>query len=392
MPNLHIALCTDGIFPLAVGGMQRHSRLLAEHLCQLDGIRLTVFHPHTERLFDPALHIREVQVAGISTERLYLRELWNYSGRMGAALSAEMAKPDGPTVILSQGFSIWQGIHRFSRRLMVHPHGLEMFQGLTMKERAMGWPFRRLVRHVARNSAAVVSLGGKLTPILEQLVAGSPSQVVVVPNAVEVPVAAAPYPPDAGSLQLLFVGRFASNKGIDLLMEVAHRLQDESWGQRVHFNLAGGGPLLAHYKARDLPPNVSLPGRVDDEQLHRLYTECHAFVLPTRFEGMPTVVLEAMARARPVLVSNVGATGDLVADGKSGFLLPAGNSEALYMAIRRFAEMDPGQRRDMGLEGYRCAKARFAWPVVAKLHAEALSSLSSHAARGNGAVHSSAAS
>lgn len=386
MPNLHIALCTDGIFPLAVGGMQRHSRLLAEHLCQLDGVRLTVFHPHTDRLFDPALQIREVHVAGISTERIYLRELWNYSARMGAALSAEMAKPGGPTVVLSQGFSIWQGIHLFSRRLMVHPHGLEMFQGLTTKERALGWPFRRLVRHVARNSAAVVSLGGKLTPILEHLVAGSPSRVVVLPNAVEVPDAAAPYPADDGCLQLLFVGRFASNKGIDLLMEVAHRLQSDGWGSRVRFNLAGGGPLLAHYQGSGLPPNVSLLGRVDDEQLHRLYAECHAFVLPTRFEGMPTVVLEAMAQARPVLVSNVGATGDLVADGKSGFLLPAGNAEALYMAIRRFAELDPGQRRDMGLEGYRCAKDRFAWPVVAKLHVEALATLSTRAAVANRGV------
>lgn len=372
MAELHIALCTDGIFPEVTGGMQRHSRLLAEHMATIPGVRLTVFHPHATGLFDPALGIREVHVPDIDGRKLYLGELWAYSGRMAAALQAEMDQPGGPRAILSQGFSIWKNITRFSSQLMVHPHGLEMFQGLTRKERWMGWPFRRLVRHVARNSARVVSLGGKLTPILEQVVKGTATQVVELPNAVEVPPHAPPYPADEGPLQLLFVGRFAFNKGIDLLMGVADRLQGGNLGDAVQFNLAGTGPLFETYRSAGVPANVRLLGRVGDDELVRLYQACHGFVLPTRFEGMPTVVLEAMAHARPVLVSDVGAAAELVAPGESGYLLPPGDAEALYQAVRRLADTSPGQRSRMGAAGYRMAKEQFAWPVVARRHVEAL--------------------
>lgn len=372
MPHLHIALCTDGIFPLSTGGMQRHTRLLAEHLAALEGVTLTVLHPHAPGQFKGYLCIREVQVPDIDTSRFYLRELWRYSGRMAAALRTEMEKPGGPEVILSQGFCIWRDIDRFRRQLVVHPHGLEMFQGLTKRERLLGWPFRRLVRYVARHSAAVVSLGGKLTPLLQQQVDGSPARVVVLPNAVEVGERPPQYPVDQTPLRLLFVGRFAFNKGIDLLMEVAQRLASEGMADAVRFDLAGGGPLFAHYRDAGLPKNVRLLGRVDDAALTQLYTACHGLVLPTRFEGMPTVVLEAMAHAKPVLVSDVGATAELVSNEVNGYLLPPGDGGALYRAVRKFHDCTPEQRSAMGLAGFEVARQRFAWPVVARQHLNAL--------------------
>ena len=372
MAHLHIAFCTDGIFPLSTGGMQRHTRLLAEHLAGFEGVTITVLHPHAPGQFQASLGIREVHVPDIDTSRLYLRELWRYSGRMATALHAEMERPGGPEVVLSQGFCIWKDINRFSDSLVVHPHGLEMFQGQTWRERLLGWPFRRLVRHVARHSAAVVSLGGKLTPLLQQQVNGSTARVIVLPNAVELQGPPLRYPQQQAPLRLLFVGRFAFNKGIDVLMEVAHRLANEGLAEAVQFDLAGGGPLFDHYRTTGLPPNVRLLGRVDDATLGQLYGECHALVLPTRFEGMPTVVLEAMAHARPVLVSDVGATSELVADGVNGYLLPPGDAGALYQAVRKLRDSTPEQRAAMGVAGFEVARERFAWPVVARQHLDAL--------------------
>ncbi len=375
MPGLHIALCTDGIFPHAMGGMQRHSRLLAEHLACMEGVTLTVFHPHPVGQFAAASGIREVQVPGVDVRRFYLAELWRCSARMARAVQAAKAQPNGPEVIFSQGFSIWKNIRRFGQRLVVHPHGLEMFQGLTRRERMLGLPFRLLVRHLARRSAAVVSLGGKLTGILQRQVQGSGAQVLVLPNAVEVPAQPPAYPAKDGPLRLVFVGRFAFNKGIDVLMDVAVRLAAEGLEGAVQFQLAGSGPLLESYRAKGLPPNVQLLGRVDDAALARLYAECHALVLPTRFEGMPTVVLEAMAQARPVFVSDVGAAAELVTSGVNGYLLPPGDAGALYQAVRRFMAESQDQRRMMGLAGHEIAARRFAWPVVARQHLDALLAL-----------------
>lgn len=357
---LHVALCTDGVFPHALGGMQRHSRLLAEHLARTGEVKLTVLHPHPVPVFDPALGIHEVQVRDIDTSRFYLRELWHYSARIRQAL--KLIKPD---VILSQGFSVWQGMESLRDRLVVHPHGLEMFQGMSVKERAMGFPFRMAVRFMARHSARVISLGGLLTPTLQALVRGSQGRVAVLPNAVELPAAPAPYPASDGHLRLFFVGRFAFNKGIDVLMAVAERLVAEGLGDQVRFELAGSGPLLAHYEAAGLPSNVHLLGRVDDEQLFQGYRGSHALLLPTRFEGMPTVVLEAMAQARPVLVSDVGATAELV-DASNGYLLPKGDVDALYAAIRDLLQRDTEQRTKLGLRSYAKVAERFAWPAVTR--------------------------
>ncbi len=356
---IHIALCTDGIFPQAMGGMQRHSRLLAEHLAQLDDVRLTVVHPHKPSVFDPALGIAEEVIPGIDTTAIYLRELWRYSGRV-----AEVLDRISPDVILSQGFSVWKGMDRFTPRLVVHPHGLEMFQGITARERILGLPFRMALRHIARRSAGVISLGGGLTTILTGLVRGSNARVVVLPNAVDVPSEPMPYPHGDGPLRLLFVGRFAFNKGIDLLMEVAGRSCADGLSGAVRFELAGDGPLLAKYMAQGLPENVHLLGRVDDAELFRLYAQCHALLLPTRFEGMPTVVLEAMARARPVMVSDVGATAELV-DDSNGRLLPKGDADALYQAIRWFIELPVESRRAMGRASWERVRERFTWPAVA---------------------------
>ncbi|HQV74769.1 MAG: glycosyltransferase family 4 protein [Flavobacteriales bacterium] len=355
---MHVVLCTDGVFPLAMGGMQRHSRLLAEHLARRGGSMITVLHPHGKQVFDPALGINEVMVEPIDTGKFYLHELWKYSGRVAKELDRVSAD-----VILSQGFCVWKDMDRFSDRLIVHPHGLEMFQGMTTKERIMGAPFRIALRYMVRRSRSVISLGGKLTPVLQRLAQGSKCTVVTVPNAVELPTVAPATARLHGPLRILFVGRFAFNKGLDVLMTVARRLELEGKTKEVLFQLAGDGPLMATYQAMGLPKNVELLGRVDDERLFKLYSECDALLLPTRFEGMPTVVLEAMARSRPIMVSDVGASAELV-DGLNGYLLPKGNADALYTAVMEFNAMPDQQRAKMGAASLERVTKRFTWPAV----------------------------
>jgi len=358
--DLHITLCTDGVFPQAMGGMQRHSRLLAEQLARMPGVRLTVVHPHAPPIFDPALGIKEVAVAPIDEQRLYLRQLWRYSGRVARAL--DELRPD---VVLAQGFTVWQGMERFSSRLIVHPHGLEMFQGLTVRDQAIGAPFRWILRRIVRRSAICISLGGKLTPILERLTIGSGAEVRVLPNAVHVPGVMPSLSGGWRSLRLLFVGRFAFNKGLDVLRMVAERLVAEGKGDAVRFLLAGDGPMLAELRRDGLPPNMELLGKVDDVALEAAYRHCHALVLPTRFEGMPTVVLEAMAHARPILVSDVGASAELV-DTSNGHLLPPGDAGALYQAVIALMESGTAERLAMGRASWERARARFTWEICGR--------------------------
>ena len=366
---MRVAICTDGIHPFAMGGMQRHSRLLVEHLARNGKVQLVVLHPHAEQVFVPSLGIEEVQVPDIDRNKFYLRELWRYSGRVADRL--DVLKPD---VILSQGFCVWKGIDRFTDRLILHPHGLEMFQMRGLKGRLGGWPFRAVLMYMVRRSRVVISLGGMLTELLARIARGSGCRVVPIPNAVDLP-AGTPSPTPPGTIiNLLFVGRFAFNKGLDVLMTVATRLLRDSSDQDLLFHLAGDGPLLEHYRAGGLPPNVILLGRVDDDRLASLYRASDALILPTRFEGMPTVVLEAMAAGKPIIVSRVGATAELV-DVNNGYLLPAGDANALYHAVRSFAGLPRETRERMGAASYERVKEHFTWILVTGRFEELFSSL-----------------
>lgn len=356
--SISLVLCTDGVYPHAMGGMQRHSRLLAEHLSSRAEIELTVIHPHVEGIFDESLGIKEITVPPIDESRTYLLELRQYSRNV-----ADRLDELNPDIILSQGFSVWVDLNKWGSRTIVHPHGLEMFQATSKKERLLGYPFRRSLRNIIRKSAAVISLGGKLTEILTEQAKGSTCQVITIPNAVDVPLNPPPYPKDSRPLRLLFVGRFAFNKGLDLLIEVAYRFVSEKRENDVKFILAGDGPLLTEIKAQGVPQNVEILGRVDDEQLEDLYASSHALILPTRFEGMPTVVLEAMARKRPIIVSDVGATGEQVSM-HNGYLLPSGEVDPLYNAICSMLERDPEVWRKMGDYSYQRVDQLFSWPSV----------------------------
>lgn len=356
--KIKVALCTDGVYPQSMGGMQRHSRLLAEHLARTGKIDLHVVHPHVSGIFADALGIQEHIVPPIDEDRTYLLELKRYSRHV-----ADCLDEINPDVVLSQGFSLWVDTKKWGKRAIVHPHGLEMFQMMTRKERLLGYPFRRSLRSIVRNCNTVISLGGKLTDILQSQVKGSNCQVVTIPNAVDIPALPPAYPESASPLRLFFVGRFAFNKGIDLLLKVAERLVSEGAGDAVTFDLAGDGPLMKEIKEAGVPRNVSLKGRVNDNELDALYANCHALILPTRFEGMPTVVLEAMARKRPIIVSDVGATAEQVS-AHNGYLLPSGDEEALYQAIMSMSERRADVWKQMGEYSFERAVELFSWPAV----------------------------
>lgn len=365
--KIKVVFCTDGIFPHTVGGMQRHSRLLIEELAKYRELDITVFHPHENRVFDDAYNIKEVSLEGINLNNVYLVECYKYSKRVFAALQKYTDH-----IIYSQGLSVWYGISSFRNRLIINPHGLEPFQGITLKEKAIGYPFRWIFRRLFNRARYVVSLGGKLTDILNKEIKGKEKKVVVLPNAVSNKV-------DYNSLvnrgkyedlvNILFVGRFAFNKGINILLEVVQELNRIGYGDKLVFNLVGKGPLYDRYRSEYCFDNVNFLGFVDDSELNSLYLKNDLFVLPTLFEGMPTVVLEAMAMAMPVIVTNVGATEELV-DRQNGFLIEKNNFEQLKNAILQYKALSKKERAVLGFNSFTKVNERFTWEIVGKKHYE----------------------
>jgi glycosyltransferase involved in cell wall biosynthesis len=350
--------------------MQRHSRLLAEQLTKRGNVNLTVLHPHKDQVFDPTLGINEIHIQGIDTSRFYLAECYRYSRRVAEALDQLPAD----SIIYAQGLSVWADIKRFSHRLILNPHGLEAFQVIGLKENIIGLPFRRIFRYLFRRSNITVSLGGKLTEILKNQVKGSPSEVVVLPNAVAEKRREDAAHAEGSVIRVMFAGRFAHNKGIGTLFEAIERLQSAGKLELFEFHLIGKGPLFDHYQAINTYPNVLLHGFVSDEELEQQYRLCDIFLLPTWFEGMPTVVLEAMSYAKPVIVTDVGAAAELV-DNRNGYLIQARDSKAVTKSLEAFEALPKNERIKMGEQGYQKVQERFTWDKVAQMHEQVFESL-----------------
>ena len=322
---MKIVITTDGIFPFSVGGMQRHSRFLVEGLARNhEDVELHVIHPHDELIFSSFENVTEHHLTEYNRHHVYLVDCYRYS----QAIADVLVEID-PDVIYAQGLTMWGGIKHWGQITLVNPHGLEPYQAMGMKNRLLAVPFKGAFNYIFKKASKVVSLGGKLTTILESVV--SPEKIVTLPNGIDLDLFQK-REREPSEFNFLFVGRFARNKGITHLINVSIRLIQE--GHSFKLNLIGKGPLYeslcARYQGLEW---IQFFGFASDEEIGQAYRNCSTFVLPTLFEGMPTVVLEAMASGAPIIVSDVGACKEMV-DAENGWIVEPGNEDDLYQAMK----------------------------------------------------------
>lgn len=160
-----VAIATGGVFSRDMADVQRHVRLLVERLAGSSEVRITVVHPYSWEPFGSKMGISEVYVGPIGSNDPDLADLRRYSDRVGEAL-----KEPAPDIILSQGLSVWKASGGLKTKLILEPHALEMFQSTSRTKRVLDAPARSAMRQVIHNSAAAISLGGKLTGILQEQV------------------------------------------------------------------------------------------------------------------------------------------------------------------------------------------------------------------------------
>lgn len=365
MGQKKLIFCTDGIFPLAVGGMQRHSSLLIPQLARMSDWEITVIHPHQGKTFFAEFpNIKERVVAPLPGKQNYLKEKYDYSKRVMDIILQE----DKNAVIYAQGFTVWYQIDLIKDRLIINPHGLEPWQSLTWEDRLRAIPFRVVQRYLFKKAKYVVSLGGRLSNILTDMVGVAKEKLQVLPNATEFTGKEAylernfeaPY-------QFLFVGRFAENKGIYTLLDAAQLLNQQGKSTHFQLHLVGKGPLFDACKEKYKDGNITFWGGVDDDTLNNLYQKSHLFVFPTLFEGMPTVILEAMKYSLPILTTDVGATRVLV-DDANGWIIEKKNPSILAQALANFMDLPHTEKTKLSKASFQRVSERFKWSDVAQAH------------------------
>ncbi len=137
--------------------------------------------------------------------------------------------------------------------------------------------------------------------------------------------------------RFLFVGRLCQEKQPLILLQAAAILAER--GEDFHLDIIGDGTLKKDVEQfvqeHRLQNCVSLHGTVDGQRVKELLHQCRAFVLPSCAEGLPVVIMEAMALHRPVISTFIAAIPELVRDGVEGWLVPTGDALAFANAIAK---------------------------------------------------------
>jgi glycosyltransferase involved in cell wall biosynthesis len=172
--------------------------------------------------------------------------------------------------------------------------------------------------------------------------------------------------PRGETLRFAFVGRIEPVKGLHVAIEVLH---SATWRNRDWlFDVYGGGeqqPALEEQVSNfGLADRVRFQGVVTD--IDAIWREHHVLLLPSRAEGVPNSMLEAMLSARPVIVSNVGGIAEWVNDGENGYLLPQPNVLALEEAMERLWQ-NRQNLQHMGQRAFEQTSARRDQDPVATL-------------------------
>jgi glycosyltransferase involved in cell wall biosynthesis len=209
------------------------------------------------------------------------------------------------------------------------------FDDLGLAER---WP--GLVRLLLRRARSVICCSERLATAMRDC---GLTNVQVVPYGVQMPEELGTEEEPAS---VLYVGRLSPEKNIDVIAEATEGLP------RI---VAGDGPL------RDLLPDTL--GFVGPGEVSELYKRAAVVVVVSQAEGLPNVVLEAMAHAKAVVATPVGGIPTVIADDETGLLVPVRDATALRAAIERLLG-DPRLRRRLGAAARARVEAYCSWARV----------------------------
>ncbi len=237
-------------------------------------------------------------------------------------------------------------------------------------------------RYLWHRADLLVAVSGAVRRELIELYGIRPDKIVVVHNGIDPHVFKRRA--DANPLRrklglenrkvILFVGHFGPNKGLSVLIEamssILHKVPEAS------LVCVGGTPkwlgthayweYLQHsIRSKGLESSIRLLAEVHHHDLPAYYSMADVFVLPSFYEAMGKVVLEAMACETPVVASRTGGIPEIVKDGTNGILVEPGDAPGLAESIVRLIQ-DEDLAHRMGLEAGKMVRSSYTWEHAAR--------------------------
>lgn len=332
---MKILLLTDGVFPFVMGGMQKHSYYLAKYL-EKQGVNVTLAHCVYNSNQLPFSQ-RACQEVGLITTQMdtfkfpssksfpghYLFNSWRYSQLLWQHYQASIHQYD---LVYAQGFTSWAwNQNQIKAPIVVNLHGLEMFQiPFSKRDKIEKFLLKIPAKSILKNARYAQSLGGKLSEIIK------PFNKAVFNCGIGIDDAwfndnvhqKSPNSP----IKFVFVGRYEFRKGLDVLANAIQSLIND-----YNFTVDFIGPIPENQQIQN--SKIKYWGSIKEEsKIQSILDHADVLLIPSRSEGMPTVILEAMARGLAVIATDVGAVSELV-NHKNGCIIPAGQVQDLKSAM-----------------------------------------------------------
>lgn len=255
-------------------------------------------------------------------------------------------------VNMSERLSVWRKgaivylAKAFGVPVVLHLHGADFADYCRSRPPAGLAAIRRMMFKVD----AVIVVGSFWRDFVFEDLGLDPARVFLLANAVPGP-AVLPERPPSSTCRILFLGVVCERKGVPTLLDALAdpRLADLDWS----VTFAGNGEVETYsaVAARlGLAGRTEFLGWVDEAAAHDLLGQADVLVLPSRNEGLPIAILEALARGVAVVSTPVGAIADAVRPGETGLLVPVGDAPALAEALRSLVA-DPDLCRRLGAGG-----------------------------------------
>ena len=338
---MNILFLTDGIYPFAIGGMQKHAYYLVKNFAHTKH-SLTIFTTNSQEIasediaaklfpegIPPNIHIQFISTPLIPNfPGHYLIQSWIYSKKITHLIESSPEKFD---LILAKGFTAWHLLlNRKSINIPVisQLHGLEMFQpSFSIKDWFVKFILRMPARAIIKNSDYILSYGGKIKQLLLDT-GKSESQIIEQYGGIDafwLEPKSSIYG-QSGSRKFLFVARYEYRKGYHILKSALIQLQKMGIWPEIHF--VGIVPEKEQLKAT----NYIYHGNQTAETIRELSDKCDCLLVPSLAEGFPTILVEAMSRGLCPIASDVGAVSAVV-EGNNGWLIKPGNVKSLVNAI-----------------------------------------------------------
>lgn len=374
--RLNIAVASRAVAPLhGVGGLERAVADVCSELTRR-GHRVTlVTATRTQEAADETLPPVHELITVTWAERAILRRgsvpdrLLHYPRfirRVTAALAARDTLFDAAIGhgAAAAAFIPLQETGRV-RRLLINPHGMEEFSTTGLKGQLLA-PQRALVRRAARHADRAIALDAILVRDVMRNLRLPRERVAIVPNGINVERVdriTGPIPLSGdGPPVIVSLARIEPNKGLDVLAAALGLIRERlptGW-RWLHIGDGAARPQVEEAIARaGIDAHAELLGRVPDAALHRTLAGATLFVHPTRYEGSPLVMLEAMVHRLPIVASAVGGIPDKVLPGETGWLVPPDDPAALGQTILSALSEPPAILRAVGERGRERVLAHF---------------------------------